>query len=415
MGNVCTKKEDRTRDADFLADKIEQSGAYEELDYENEENVTTKWNVCVPDDIDGYWDEPLHADEDFPEANSSLDSITVHGKEYKPCWAKKDWPKGCGWASAQVAVMTCNTTEFASLWQGVEVGDITQGGLGDCWWISAIAGVCNLGEAYITDCFPYNDDGTLDPENWYTVRLFDIDNDNEEVYIELNDHVPIQVNENGVASPGFAKPTSGEIYVMLLEKSLAKFLGSYAACASGHTFAGYQYLIGCETHTFYEVAGPDIHKYTVYASDVTRTNYSKSEDLGVYDPEDAWAEILEAITTWGALGSAAWDGEGMETQADNGLVYHHAYTVAQAVESSDERNGHPIRLLQCRNPWGSKKEWGCNDPSTCDWSDGNDLWAEYPDTADLCGYEGGRADGLFWMSWTDFQEFGREIVLSWVP
>ena len=55
-----------------------------------------------------------------------------------------------------------------------------------------------------------------------------------------------------------------------------------------------------------------------------------------------------------------------------------------------------FKMVCARNPWGNSKEWNGA------WSDADSAWEENPEVKEALGHEQ-RDDGLFWMSWSDFQ------------
>jgi len=58
--------------------------------------------------------------------------------------------------------------------------------------------------------------------------------------------------------------------------------------------------------------------------------------------------------------------------------------------------------VKLRNPWGSGEWIG-------DWSDNSDLWTD--ELKDQVSFDGGHDDGIFWMSYEDFDEiFGQWSV-----
>jgi hypothetical protein len=326
-----------------------------------------------------------------------------------------DWVKKGKWASASKVVEGLGFEP--SVWQDISPHDIIQGSLGDCWFVSAISGICTRPEL-IEACFP-GCNGELSEDNQYTVRLYDLDGIYgeclEPVDITVNDHIPVRPyysNNPAKLAPALATPTEGEIYVVLLEKAFAKmYEGKFTSLQGGWTFLGYTYLCGCPVHLDIVVEADKMELKTVdvMAGQVGRT-HCNPEEQGPTTSDEAWAYVMDGFFKYGALLSCTWDGVGLEAVAETGLVFHPAYTVTRVIETSD---GH--RLLQCRNPWGNKKEWGMNDPDFCKWCDHSPLWEEFPDAAEECGFTGPRADGLFWMSWEMFIDHGKSLVVSYLP
>ena len=81
-----------------------------------------------------------------------------------------------------------------------------------------------------------------------------------------------------------------------------------------------------------------------------------------------------------------------EFKKPNGLIMGHAYSILDT--DKVYRNGHEIRLIQLRNPWG-KDEWNG------DWSDTSSLWTR-EERERLEVYHHECNDGIFWMRFEDF-------------
>ena len=79
-------------------------------------------------------------------------------------------------------------------------------------------------------------------------------------------------------------------------------------------------------------------------------------------------------------------------RGDDGLIDAHAYCLIQLRKIRHE--GREEYLVQLRNPW-SKEEW------LGDWSDTSSKWTE--ETKALTGFQPNSKDGLFWMSFADYQ------------
>ncbi|CAJ1328154.1 unnamed protein product [Effrenium voratum] len=89
-----------------------------------------------------------------------------------------------------------------------------------------------------------------------------------------------------------------------------------------------------------------------------------------------------------------------KSEADCGIVHHHAYSILHAVEIDS------VKLVACRNPWGSDSEW--NGP----WSDRSPEWKGKPSIAKALKVDF-QTEGIFWMDWEDWQYiFGRAEVMN---
>lgn len=84
----------------------------------------------------------------------------------------------------------------------------------------------------------------------YTVRLFDKFPEKpggKWVKVTVDDWIPCK---SGTNKPLFAQPHGDEAWVLLLEKAVAKFMGSYAALDGGHSTWAWEALTGNYVFTF---------------------------------------------------------------------------------------------------------------------------------------------------------------------
>ncbi|EGB12237.1 hypothetical protein AURANDRAFT_16291, partial [Aureococcus anophagefferens] len=113
----------------------------------------------------------------------------------------------------------------ASLFEGgVSPDDVDQGTLGDCWLLAAFAAAAEfpgtIRRAFLTT-----------EANWrgrYVVTLFD-GATGHWIKLVVDDRIPCKAGTN---DPIFCKPAGSELWVLLLEKAFAKFVGGY------HNLAG---------------------------------------------------------------------------------------------------------------------------------------------------------------------------------
>lgn len=76
------------------------------------------------------------------------------------------------------------------------------------------------------------------------IQLFDPRKDkNKWVHIVIDDQIPV-MGKPGHERSKFAEPNGCELWVMLLEKAVAKLLGSYASLEGGQTMWGVSILTG---------------------------------------------------------------------------------------------------------------------------------------------------------------------------
>ncbi|TYH81165.1 hypothetical protein ES332_D03G180400v1 [Gossypium tomentosum] len=242
--------------------------------------------------------------------------------------------------------------------------DVCQGRLGDCWFLSAVAvltEVSQISEVIITP--EYNEEGI------YTVR-FCIQG--EWVPVVVDDWIPCE----SLGKPAFATSRKGnELWVSILEKAYAKLHGSYEALEGGLVQDALVDLTGG--------AGEEIDMRSPQAQ----------IDLA---SGRLWSQLLRFKQEGFLLGAGSPSGSDVHVSS-SGIVQGHAYSLLQVREV----DGH--KLVQIRNPWANEVEW--NGP----WSDSSSEWT------DRMRYKLKHVpqskEGIFWMSWQDFQIHFRSIYV----
>ncbi|EFJ47433.1 hypothetical protein VOLCADRAFT_105151 [Volvox carteri f. nagariensis] len=149
------------------------------------------------------------------------------------------------------------------------------------------------------------------------------------------------------AQPCFAQPSGNEAWVLLLEKAMAKYVGSYSLLDGGTTSWALETLTGHYTCVF-------LLEGKAYSSVST-----------------AMPAVVYHLAI-GNLVAAATVGTDDDTDVD-GVVRAHAYTVMAAQPVSSDARGQ-LMMVQVRNPHGSGGlEW------RGDWSDQSPLWSQHPE------------------------------------
>ncbi|XP_038724877.1 calpain-type cysteine protease DEK1 isoform X2 [Tripterygium wilfordii] len=238
------------------------------------------------------------------------------------------------------------------------------GRLGDCWFLSAVAvltEISRISEVIITP--EYNEEGI------YTVR-FCIQG--EWVPVVVDDWIPCEAP----GKPAFATSRKGnELWVSLLEKAYAKLHGSYEALEGGLVQDALVDLTGG--------AGEEIDMRSAQAQ----------IDLA---SGRLWSQLLRFKQEGFLLGAGSPSGSDVHISS-SGIVQGHAYSLLQVREV----DGH--KLVQIRNPWANEVEW--NGP----WSDSSPEWTDR--MKHKLKYVPQSKDGIFWMSWQDFQIHFRSIYV----
>ena len=272
--------------------------------------------------------------------------------------------------------------------EGIDAADIAQGALGDCWFMSALACLCEFDGA-IQHLFL---DKQANPRGKYRLWLFD-NRKRKWVRVIVDDLVPVDANTE---KPLFSQPHGDEIWVLLLEKAMAKFCGSYANIEGGHIIWAFEALTG-DAVVAYRLGDNDTWEHLNIVK--AKKKDSSSEKRGAIHlsysgrkfTKDNMFRLLCAFDRRAAVLGACTRGkdetitQGRSTNK-GGIVPGHAYSIISAAD----HEGH--KLLKLRNPWGTF-EW------TGKWSDGSKEWT--PAVARAFGYTQ-EDDGTFFMAWDDF-------------
>lgn len=299
-------------------------------------------------------------------------------------------------------------------------GDVRQGAVGDCWFLSALAVVAERQDLVTRVVGPSaSTDKRVGGSGAFLVRLFLAGRWRAVVVdpslpVSFRSAVKVLRGANAKRSgrngdqfsPAYSRAADNQLWVPLVEKAYAKAHGSYHAISGGWISEGLLDLTGCPTETI-ELDAAD------------------GEGLS---SEQAWIRMLSYAAAGFPMGCAT---QSDPTHREVGLVGNHAYSVMEVREvygasvgrqtkltafvGGDEKTGEdagestamsagdgdvaaaapapePLRLLRIRNPWG-RKEW------SGEWGAGSEVWTRK--LGSLLGHT--RADdGTFWMSWHDF-------------
>jgi len=209
-----------------------------------------------------------------------------------------------------------------------------------------------------------------DKEGRYTVRLY---YEHEWKLVTIDDRIPC--GEDGF--PVFGHNTlKHEIWVCILEKAMAKLLGSYEALDGGWFEEGVVMLTGGRPEKLF------------------LDEWIGSKQL--WRPESLWDKLMLYNSERIMMGCAISGANGELPKEAEGLVEGHAYGILDVKETSDKKH----KLLKIRNPWG-KFEW------TGAWSDDSRSWT--PQYRSELGCEDSE-DGVFWMEFRDFCSYFSEIT-----
>lgn len=231
------------------------------------------------------------------------------------------------------------------LFKGIDIDDVIQGELGDCYYISAITGISET-PSRITKLFVINKENKY---GCYAVLLYIC---GALRTIIVDDFFPAFDR-----SWALTHSREEEIWVMVLEKAWAKAHGDYGVTSGGDSRESLTSLTGAPTT-------------------LIRHNTATKNDV--------WKLLIECTKKKYVMST----GGAKQTM---GLYAGHAYSLLKAIELNTMNMG-VARLVQIRNPWG-EYEWNG------DWSDNCSNW-----TSDLRLQAGHvkKDDGTFFMSIDDF-------------
>ena len=237
-------------------------------------------------------------------------------------------------------------TEIYKKWElienKIEIKDIIQGNIGDCYFLSALSALTRyqylIAEKFRTKNF--------NEEGYYEIILFI---DGEWTVVFVDDYFPFDPYQKKFVG---ARPHKNELWAILLEKAWAKINGGYTNAIGGLFSEAILALTGFPTEIFK-------HKSLERKKDIL--NLYRNIEIGYKE------------------GSIMSCGSKDEPMVENyGLSPGHAYSIVYP-HKWKEKN---IYLLKLRNPWG-KNKWKGNwsDQSSC-WTEENKQYFRYTKTND---------------------------------
>jgi len=240
------------------------------------------------------------------------------------------------------------------LWgaDGITPNDVKQGGLGNCWVLSAASAIAEK-PGRIEKIF-LNESSTLNDAGVYAVNLYSLGVPHTVV---VDDWLPIK---NGQTL--FSKVSKdGAMWMAILEKAFAKYHGNYMHIAGGDPLQSVKTISGAPG------------KYIGHANTTV---------------EDLWTALSEHDGSDDTIQAGTAGGTSDQYTNDDGLYNSHAYTTLGVVTLSDG-----TRLVRMRNPHGKDTFRGR-------WSDDSELWTE--EFKAEAGFTHDKDDGRIFMQLEDY-------------
>ena len=230
----------------------------------------------------------------------------------------------------------------------IEMADISQGSLGDCYFLASIASLTQYPKL-IYQLFKTK---SINKEGYFELIFF-IDGKFQIVIID--DYLPVNKKTKKIC---YSKPYNNEIWLCILEKAWAKINGGYS-----------NIIKGWMRHA--------LQAFTSFPSQSI-----KHDEINI---EILWEKIVVAKKYNFIITCSTRD-----NVEKFGLVNHHAYSLFDCVEIIS--NHKKIKLVKIRNIWKFKKWKG-------DWGDDSALWGEEEKRQTNFN---NKNDGLFFMSFEDY-------------
>lgn len=222
---------------------------------------------------------------------------------------------------------------------GVSPDDISQGILGDCWYIASLQAVAQADPSVIEEAITDNGNGT------YTVRLY---RDGNPVYITVTtDQVVAQADGYEGERP-FARSTDpDEMWPAIMEKALASYEGSYGAIETGSGSRGLEIITGKKSTTNNNATAKELADALDDGKAITLSSLNTPTEGALwwtekkeYDDPSQHPDPLYRPNAIDSNGNALPDA----------LYYDHAYYV-KSVDLGDP-NDPSDDTVTVANPWG---------------------------------------------------------------
>lgn len=339
-------------------------------------------------------------------------------KEFGPECSEKSLgrpAKGITWIPFEELLAAANPSKECDVLiaGNIEPSAVGQGDLGDCWLMSAISAVAEHPSLIVQTMRTHRHN----VRGKYEFRLYN-DNPGEQSFetVEVDNLLPTADGK----TPVFAA-LKVDAWVAMLQKAVAKFVGSYEKLDGGSTAWALTALTGGKTAVVLKEANGSWKRWeSVWGGDRANMRKSSLRRAGngpMYSRDELWNLLVDHDSRHSVMCCSVTQGS-TDRESIRGLACSHAYSLLRAVEVEG------FKLVEIRNPWGasgtvagkkgeraqSRGEWDG------DWSDASDMWERHPNVKKKLSEKEAvnlLPDGKFFMNFTDFcTYFGSVSICS---
>ncbi|VDI00204.1 calpain-5 [Mytilus galloprovincialis] len=268
--------------------------------------------------------------------------------------------------------------------EGASAGDVTQGRIGNCWFVSAASCLAQNKEIWHNVIPNYKEQDWNDdkPNDYQGIFYFRFWRYGEWLEVVIDDFLPT-VNDELIFIHSQSK---NEFWSALLEKAYAKLFGCYEALDGGDLGEALEDFTGGVSEQI------DMVKLGVADNPEERATLYKKFGKEM-DRNSLMAASIPALSS-----------DEMESATSTGLVKGHAYGVTavknihlenQTMFSRLFKSDNKIPMIRLRNPWGQGEWKGA-------FSDGSEEWNKIPEEEKKRVGLTFEEDGEFWMSFDDY-------------
>ena len=312
----------------------------------------------------------LFEDPNFPPNANSLLGLDSNGK---PIDSKAYNEKARNINTSEVGFARAKDIfgdKYKLFSEKIEMDDVIQGKLGDCYFLSSVANLCKF-PSLIMKLFKTKEKNA---DGFYEILLYI---DGRPQIVIVDDYLPVDKRTKRLV---YAQSKGNEIWVMLLEKAWAKVNGGYANIISGLPCEALEFLTGLGSLS-YDTENMDADDINEYKNEIVKNVQIADQNNCLISCSTSSNPQIEKV----------------------GLVEGHAYTLISFTQITTSQ-GKKVYLFKIRNPW-SQGEWNG------DWSDKSSLWDS---KAKSQVQFQNKEDGVFFMSDTDFFKYFTHVEICYI-